>query len=80
MLIIMMRRSAKCPDENHHPPVKKPYGDEAILAVVLPVVCNGQRTAREHLAGTSPVESSSLKCGIALRRAELDCQELLLPH
>ena len=28
-----MRGVARCPDEDHHPPVKKPYGDEAILDV-----------------------------------------------
>ena len=75
-----MRGVARRPDENHHPPVKKPYGDEAILAVVLPVVRNGQRSAREYLVGASHVETSSLKYGLALHRVELNRQELLLPH
>ena len=52
-----MRAAARRPDEDRHPPVKKPYGDEAVLAVVLPVVLDGQRSAREHLAGTGRVES-----------------------
>ena len=75
-----MRGVARRPDEDHHPRVKKPYGDEAILAVALPVVRNGQRSVREHLVGASHIETSSLMYGLALHRVELNRQELLLQH
>ena len=71
---------ASRPDKNHHPFVKQPIRDEAILTVVLTIVFDGQRNARKHLVGTSHIEPSRIQSGLALRRVEVDLQYLLLPH
>ena len=65
-----MRAVARRLDEDDHRLVEKPDGDEALLAVVPPVVLDGQRGAREDFPGAGHVESPGCEGGRALRRVE----------
>ena len=71
-----MRAFARCPDEDDHRPVEEPDGDEALLAVILPVVLDGQRGARENFTGAGHVEASACEGGHAFRRVERDRHNL----
>ena len=63
---------AACPDEDHHRFVQKADGDVANLAVVLPVVFDGQRSAGEHLLRVGHVQPSGLDRLRALGLLEFD--------
>jgi hypothetical protein len=71
-------RATRCPDQYDHAQVEVADGDETWLAIICPIIPEGQDVAIKHLTDPRHVQAAGGQRGLALDRIEADRHGIVL--